>query len=69
MDLNYAEDSSAEVDMNIVMTGGGRFVEIQGTAERHPFAPAELSKLLALGRKGIDELVRHQKKLLKWLKL
>ncbi|MDD5437277.1 MAG: ribonuclease PH [Candidatus Omnitrophica bacterium] len=65
LDLNYDEDSSAEVDMNIIMTGDGRFVEIQGTAEREPFKKEEMNKLIALAKKGIDELIGAQKKILK----
>ncbi len=61
LDLNYEEDSKAEVDMNIVMTGSGRLVEVQGTAERHPFSRKEMDRLLALAQKGIRELVRLQK--------
>jgi len=65
LDLCYTEDSSAEVDMNLVMTGKGGIVEIQGTAEGEPFSKAELAKLLALGEKGIKALVMKQKELLK----
>ena len=65
MDLSYTEDSSAEVDMNVVMTGRGRFVEIQGTAEQNPFTQAELERLLRMAKKGIRQLIRHQEKLLK----
>ncbi len=61
LDLNYKEDSSAEVDMNVVMTGKGKLVEVQGTAEGHPFSKKELDRLLALAQKGIAELVRIQK--------
>jgi ribonuclease PH len=64
LDLNYAEDSSAEVDMNLVMTGKGRLVEIQGTAESAPFTKKELDSLLALGKKGISELVELQNELI-----
>jgi ribonuclease PH len=64
LDLCYSEDSSAEVDMNLVMTGRGRIVEVQGTAEGNPFTRAELGKLLALGEKGIRALVRKQKEIL-----
>src|SRR5919108_3477884 len=53
LDLNYAEDSTAEVDMNIVMTGGGEFVEVQGTAEQTPFSRARLDALLELAARGI----------------
>ncbi len=65
LDLCYLEDSTAEVDMNLVMTGAGKIVEVQGTAEGEPFSKAELSKLLALGEKGIKALVRKQKETLK----
>jgi len=60
LDLAYEEDSKAEVDMNIVMTGSGKFVEIQGTAEGQPFDKAELDTFLALGEKGIRELLGYQ---------
>ncbi len=56
LDLNYAEDSSAEADLNIVMTGSGALVEIQGTAERQPFTQDVLLQLLALARQGIAQL-------------
>jgi len=65
LDLCYVEDSSAEVDMNLVMTGKGRIVEVQGTAEGEPFSKAELGKLLALGEKGIRMLIKKQKDVLK----
>ncbi len=61
LDLNYDEDSRAEVDMNLVMTGSGRFVEIQGTAEKKPFTPDQLHALLSLGAQGIDRLVSVQR--------
>jgi ribonuclease PH len=61
LDLCYQEDSQAEVDMNIVMTGSGRFVEVQATAERTAFDDAQLASLLALGRRGIEELVVAQR--------
>jgi ribonuclease PH len=64
LDLNYSEDSTADVDFNIVMTDGGEFIEIQGTAERNPFGDSALAELLSLGRKGIQELIGHQRKLL-----
>ncbi len=64
LDLCYSEDSTAEVDMNLVMTGRGRIVEVQGTAEGNPFTRAELGKLFALGEKGIRALVRKQKEML-----
>jgi len=61
LDLNYAEDSTAEVDMNVVMTGGGEFVEVQGTAEQTPFARAHLDALLSLAEQGIRRLVDLQR--------
>jgi ribonuclease PH len=64
LDLNYAEDSTADVDFNIVMTDKGEFVEIQGTAERNPFSEATLAELLALGRRGIVELIERQRQVL-----
>jgi ribonuclease PH len=65
LDLCYTEDSAAEVDMNLVMTGKGRIVEVQGTAERVPFSKAHLTRLLALGERGIRRLVAKQKDVLK----
>ena len=64
LDLPYAEDSKAEVDMNVVMTGKGHFVEVQGTAEGDPFSREELNALLALAEKGIRELIELQQSLL-----
>jgi ribonuclease PH len=64
LDLAYEEDSAAEVDMNIVKTGDGRFVEIQGTAEKTPFDDQQMQQLLALADKGVKELVALQKKVL-----
>lgn len=61
LDLAYPEDSHAEVDMNVVMTGAGKFVEIQGTAEEVPFDRSELDQFLALAEKGIRELMSEQK--------
>ena len=61
LDLNYAEDSTAEVDMNVVMTGGGEFVEVQGTAEQTPFSRARLDALLGLAEGGIRRLVDLQR--------
>ncbi|MDI7740556.1 ribonuclease PH [Lysinibacillus fusiformis] len=61
LDLNYIEDSAAAVDMNLVMTGSGRFVEIQGTGEEATFSRNELNELLDLGEKGIRELIAIQK--------
>ena len=65
LDLDYSEDSTADVDMNIIMTGDGRFVEIQGTAEKEPFKKEDMNRLIALAKKGIDELIVAQKKALK----
>jgi len=61
LDLCYEEDSSAEVDMNLVMTGSGRFVELQATAEKTPFDDAQLAQMVALARSGIAELFEIQK--------
>ncbi len=61
LDLCYDEDSKAEVDMNVVMTGGGKFVEVQGTAEGKPFAETEMLKLIQLAKKGIHDLIQIQK--------
>jgi ribonuclease PH len=60
LDLNYAEDSNADVDMNVVMTGQGKLVEVQGTAEKGTFDRAELDLLLDLATKGIAELAGYQ---------
>ncbi len=62
LDLCYAEDSKAEVDMNVVMTGAGKLVEVQGTAEGSPFSEATLHQMLKLAKKGIYELAEIQKK-------
>jgi ribonuclease PH len=61
LDLDYSEDARAEVDMNVVMTGAGRFVEVQGTAEGNPFTRSELDELLALAEKGITEIFEIQR--------
>jgi ribonuclease PH len=61
LDLKYDEDSRAEVDMNVVCTGDGRFIEVQGTAEGQPFTREQMDELLELGRKGIEQLVRAQR--------
>lgn len=61
LDLCYEEDSKAEVDMNLVMTGSGKFIEIQGTGEERPFDQEELTQMLAVGNKGIRELMAIQK--------
>jgi ribonuclease PH len=60
LDLDYAEDSSAQVDMNVVMTGAGRLVEVQGTAEHGSFERAELDALIDLAAKGIETITQHQ---------
>ncbi len=65
LDLNYEEDSGASVDMNLVMTGRGKLVEIQGTAEGRPFTRKDLDRLVGLGEKGIKELIRIQKRFVK----
>ena len=65
LDLCYEEDSSAEVDFNVVMTESGRFVEIQGTAEHEPFDDAMLASMLELARKGVGQVLEAQKKSLK----
>ena len=64
LDLNYKEDSTAEVDMNVVMTGRGGFIELQGTAERAPFHHAELSRMLELAGEGIRRLIALQRRAL-----
>jgi len=64
LDLNYDEDSKAKVDMNVVMTGSGKFVEVQGTGEEAPFSRDELNQLLALGEAGILELISKQREVL-----
>ena len=61
LDLDYSEDVRAEVDMNVVMTGAGRFIEVQGTAEGNPFSRSELDELLVLAEKGITEIFEIQR--------
>jgi ribonuclease PH len=65
LDLDYEEDSKAEVDMNVVMTGGGKFVEIQGTAEGGVFTKKEMDRLMKIAQTGIRTLTRIQKKSLR----
>ena len=65
LDLDYAHDSAAEVDLNVVMTDDGRYVELQGTAEHEPFTENSLDALKALARKGIRALIKQQKASLK----
>jgi len=62
LDLDYSEDSVADVDLNIIKTGSGGFVEIQGTAEREPFSDKQMKSMIALADKGIKQLVAIQKK-------
>ncbi|HUG77158.1 MAG TPA: ribonuclease PH [Burkholderiales bacterium] len=64
LDLDYAEDSACGCDMNVVMTGSGRYVEVQGTAEGATFARREMDALLGLAEKGIAELIGHQRRVL-----
>jgi ribonuclease PH len=64
LDLDYAEDCNAETDMNVVMNDAGQFIEVQGTAEGHPFSQDELNAMLALARKGIGELISQQREAL-----
>ena len=64
LDLAYEEDSRAEVDMNLVMTGGKKIVEVQGTAEQHPFDDAQLKRMMDLARKGIESLIAKQQAVL-----
>ena len=64
VDLNYEEDARADVDMNVVMTGGGKFVEVQGTAEHEPFTSEDLQRMLHLATDAIQELLRLQRKTL-----
>ncbi len=64
LDLDYLEDSSAEVDMNVVMTGAGKLVEVQGTAESTPFSKADMDSMLKLAEKGINKLIALQREVL-----
>ena len=65
LDLDYQEDSSAEVDLNVVMTGEGRFVELQGTAETEPFSRPQLDAMVSLAEVGVHQLVAHQRETLR----
>jgi ribonuclease PH len=65
LDLCFKEDSASEMDLNVVMTAGGQFVEIQGTGEKRPFEKQELEELLELANKGIKELIKIEKEVLK----
>ena len=64
LDLEYTEDSACDTDMNVVMTGAGHFVEVQGTAEGAPFSREQMDRLLALADKGIRELIILQQQAL-----
>ena len=64
LDLDYNEDSQADVDLNIVMTSAGALLEIQGTAERHPFTRKQLNQLLDLAENGLVDLLKSQKEVL-----
>ena len=64
LDLNYIEDSQAEVDLNVVMSGQNKFIEIQGTAERNPFSKEQLDHLLQLAQSGIEQIFRLQQDVL-----
>ncbi len=64
LDLDYAEDSNAETDMNVVMNDDGHFIEVQGTAEGHAFSAEELNEMMVLAQKGINELFEHQREAL-----
>jgi len=63
LDLEYEEDSKADVDMNFVMTGSGRFIEVQGTAERAPFNKEQLDEMAALAARGVAQIIALQKKI------
>lgn len=65
LDLKYDEDSRAEVDMNVVCTGDGRFIEVQGTAEREPFSRAQMDSLLGLATDGLATLIARQREIIK----
>ena len=69
LDLCYEEDSRADVDMNMVITGRGKLVEVQATAEHHPFDDAQLAEMMGLAKKGIAKLVGCQREFLKGLAL
>ncbi len=61
LDLDYAEDSNAETDMNFVMNEAGQFIEVQGTAEAAPFSWEEMQAMATLARTGVEELIEHQR--------
>lgn len=64
LDLEYIEDSRAEVDMNIVRTGSGKFIEVQGTAESNPFSQEQMTEMISVANKGIDQLIAIQRQIL-----
>jgi ribonuclease PH len=64
LDLCYEEDSKADVDMNFVMTGSGKFIEVQGTAEASPFTKKQMERMAEVAHQGIKELLREQKKVI-----
>ncbi|MNW51868.1 Ribonuclease PH [compost metagenome] len=64
LDLNYEEDSKAKVDMNVVMTGQGQFVEVQGTGEENPFSRSQLDQMLAVAELGIQQMIAQQREVL-----
>ena len=66
LDLDYAEDSAAQTDMNVVQLEGSGFIELQGTAEGKAFTSSELSSMLELAEKGMNELLEMQRKAFKW---
>jgi len=66
LDLDYESDSTADVDMNVVMDDSGRFIEIQGTAEKEPFDRGQLDRMLAAASAGIRAIMETQKKGLRW---
>lgn len=65
LDLTYEEDSQADVDMNVVMTKKGKFIEVQGTAEGKPFSKTDMDNMLELAKKGIENIIKKQKEALK----
>ncbi|MBU1701082.1 MAG: ribonuclease PH [Candidatus Eisenbacteria bacterium] len=67
LDLDHAEDSAADVDFNVVMTGSGHFVEVQGTAEGRPYTRQELNKMLSLAASGIRKVLKAQARVLPWI--
>jgi len=64
LDLDYEEDSKADVDMNVIMTGGDKFIELQGTAEKNPFDEKMMGKMMDVAKKGVKRLIAQQKKAL-----